>query len=60
MMTQDKSEARKKGVMAAGAAGGSVLLFVAGSPVLGVAAAGGAAYLTFRWFMYRAKRGMRF
>ena len=60
LMSQDKAEARKKGFWAAGAASGSVLLFVAGSPVLGVAAAGGAAFLTFRWFMYRAKRGMRF
>ena len=29
-------------------------------PFLGVPAAGGAAYMTYKWFMYRAKRGMRF
>jgi hypothetical protein len=23
-------------------------------------AAGGAGYLTYKWFMFRAKRGMRF
>jgi hypothetical protein len=29
-------------------------------PFLGLLAAGGAVYLTYRWFMFRAKRGMRF
>ena len=33
---------------------------LAGWPVLGVGAAAGATYLTFKWFMFRAKRGMRF
>jgi len=29
-------------------------------PVIGLVAAGGAGYLTYKWFMFRAKRGMRF
>lgn len=60
LMAQDKTEAKKKGLYAAGAWGGTVLLFVAGAPVISVAAAACAGYLTWKWFMYRAKRGMRF
>ncbi len=59
-LTHDKSEAKKKGLMAAGAWGGSVVLMATGWPVLGGAAIGGAAYLTYKWFVFRAKRGMRF
>jgi hypothetical protein len=60
LATQDKTEAKKKGIMAAGAWGGSVVLLAANFPILGGAAVAGAAYLTYKWFMYRAKRGMRF
>jgi hypothetical protein len=47
LVSRDKSEAKKKGVYAAG-------------PFLAVPAGVGAVYLTYKWFMYRAKRGMRF
>lgn len=60
LVSRDKVEARKKGLWAAGAWTGAALLAVAGSPFLAVGAAGGGAYLTYRWFMFRAKRGMRF
>jgi hypothetical protein len=60
LATRDRNEARKKGLMAVGAWGGAGLLVLAHWPMLGLAAAGGAGYLTYRWFVYRAKRGMRF
>ncbi|HSZ82255.1 MAG TPA: hypothetical protein VLA14_08235 [Polyangia bacterium] len=60
LIERDKSEAKKKGVYAAAAWGGTVLLGATASAVLWVPAAVGAGYLTWRWFYFRAKRGMRF
>jgi hypothetical protein len=61
LIARDKTEAKKKGYVALGAWGGSaLLLFGLGWTVPGVGAAVGASYLTYKWFMYRAKRGMRF
>ncbi len=60
LISQDKRTARRKGVTAAAVAGGSALMLVAGPAVLGVLGLAGAGYLTYDWFMYRAKRGMRF
>lgn len=60
LMASDKATARKKGLFAAAATGGSVLLIAASWPVLGVIGLAGAGYLTYDWFMFRAKRGMRF
>ena len=60
LMSRDKTVAKKKGIYAAAAWGGTVALGVAGMPVLGVAAAAGAGYLTWKWFVYRAKHGLRF
>jgi hypothetical protein len=61
LVSRDKAEAKKKGLFAAAAWGGTVVLGVAGlSTFLLVPAAAGAGFLTYRWFMYRAKRGMRF
>jgi hypothetical protein len=60
LMARDKDEAKKKGLFALGAAGGAGLLLTLGFPILGTGAAAGAAYLTWKWFMFRAKRGMRF
>jgi hypothetical protein len=60
LMVRDREEAKKKGYLAVGATVGSGLLFWAGAPFLGAGAAAGAAYLTFKWFMFRARRGMRF
>jgi hypothetical protein len=59
LMSRDRAEARKKGTFALSAwIGTGILAFY--SPLLAVIVAGGAAYLTYRWFMFRAKRGMRF
>lgn len=61
LMLRDKDIARKKGLWALGAWAGSGMLFtLGGSFFLGAAAAGGASYLTYKWFVFRAKRGMRF
>jgi hypothetical protein len=60
LMARDRDEAKKKGIMAAGAAAGAGVLFIVGAPILGAGATVGAAYLTYKWFVFRAKRGMRF
>jgi hypothetical protein len=60
LMSADRATARKKGLAAAGAATGSVLLLALGPAFLGVAGIVGTAYLTYDWFTFRAKRGMRF
>jgi len=60
LMARDKAEAKKKGFMAIGVWGGSALLLAANWPIAATGAAVGAAYLTYKWFVYRAKRGMRF
>ncbi len=60
LMSRDKAEARKKGLLALGAWGGAGVLMAIDWPIFAVAAVGGAGYLTYKWFMFRAKRGMRF
>jgi hypothetical protein len=58
---KDKETARKKGIMAAAVTGVAGTLIVTGAaPILGVIALVPAGYLVKDWFMYRAKRGMRF
>jgi hypothetical protein len=57
---RNKTEAKKKGVFAAAAWGGTVLLGAGIGTVLWVPAAVGAGYLTWKWFLFRAKNGMRF
>ena len=59
LMSRDRAEAKKKGLLALSAWVGTGLLFyytTFGGLLLGA----GAAYLTYRWFMFRAKRGLRF
>ena len=61
LMKTERGEAKKKGVYAAAAWGGTVLLGVAtGGTFLLIPAAAGAGYLTWKWFVYRAKNGIRF
>jgi hypothetical protein len=62
LMESNKAVARKKGTYAAAAWGGTVLLGAGiGAPfVLVAGAAVGAGYLTWKWFLFRAKNGMRF
>ena len=59
LMSQDRATAKKKGLVALSAWLGTGVFFyytTFGGILLGV----GAAFLTYRWFIYRAKRGMRF
>jgi hypothetical protein len=57
---KDRSTARKKGIIAGAATAGSVVLIATVSPLLGVLALLPSAYLVKDWFMFRARRGMRF
>jgi hypothetical protein len=57
---KDKQTARKKGLVAAAATGGVAALFAVGAPLVGLVALVPAGYLVKDWFMFRAKRGMRF
>jgi len=59
LMSQDRAEAKKKGLFALSAWTGAGVLFFYHAPILGLLTVGGAVYLTYRWFMFRAKRGMR-
>jgi hypothetical protein len=61
LMEADKRTARRKGLTAAAVAGGSVALAAVGAPVFfPIVGLAGAGYLAYDWFMFRAKRGMRF
>lgn len=58
---KDKETARKKGLTAGAVTAGSVALIATGvAPVIGLIALVPSAYLVKDWFMFRAKRGMRF
>ena len=57
---QDKQTARKKGVKAALLTGGAVAVAATVSLPLGVIALIPAGYFVRDWFMFRAKKGMRF
>jgi hypothetical protein len=57
---QDRRTSKTKGLLAASTAAGGVILAVATHPVIGLIGLGGAAYLAYDWFKFRAKRGMRF
>jgi hypothetical protein len=56
---KDRETARKKGLIAGATTAGSVALFVV-NPVLGAIALVPSAYFIKNWFMFRAKRGMKF
>ncbi len=60
LMKQNKDTATRKGVVAALTTAGGVALTAAVTPVLGVPVIAFGAYLGYDWFMFRAKRGMRF
>jgi uncharacterized membrane protein len=60
LMQADKQTARRKGLVAAAVTGGGLAVAVTLSPILGILGLAGGGYLAYDWFMYRAKRGMRF
>jgi hypothetical protein len=57
---QDKKKERNKLARMAAAGAGTAGLFVVGWPVVGAIGLVGTGYLAVDWFMFRAKRGMRF
>jgi hypothetical protein len=56
---RNKAVAKRKGTFAAVAAAGAGMVALA-SPVVGIIGLAGAAYLTWDWFSFRVKNGMRF
>jgi len=60
MTTKEKTARRKGAPGGAVAAGSAGLLVIANGPLLGGLGLAGAGYLTYDWFMFRAKNGMRF
>jgi hypothetical protein len=60
LVQRNKVVAKRKGTLAAATAVGATVVAVAASPILGVLGLAGAAYLTWDWFSFRVKHGMRF
>jgi hypothetical protein len=61
LIQRNKVVAKRKGTLAvATAAGAGVIAVVGGAPVVAIIGLAGAAYLTWDWFSFRVKNGMRF
>lgn len=61
LVQRNKVVAKRKGALAAvTAAASGALIALGASPVLPVLGLAGAAYLTWDWFSFRVKNGMRF
>jgi hypothetical protein len=59
LVQRNKTVAKRKGALAAVTAAGAGAMVLA-SPVVGIIGLAGAAYLTWDWFSFRVKNGMRF
>jgi hypothetical protein len=60
LMETNKRTAFKKGATAAAVGAAGVVLTIAAHPILGVIGLVGGGALAVDWFMFRARRGMRF
>lgn len=60
LVQRNKAVSKRKGTLAAATAVGAGVVAIAASPVVGVIGLAGAAYLTWDWFSFRIKNGMRF
>lgn len=61
LVQRNKVVAKRKGALAAVTAGATGAIAIAGAPaVLTILGLAGAAYLTWDWFSFRVKNGMRF
>ena len=60
LVQRNKVVAKRKGALAAVTGAGAAIVAVAGAPVIGIIGLAGAAYLTWDWFSFRVKNGMRF
>jgi hypothetical protein len=58
-METNQAIARRKGRTAAAVAAAGVVMLLLKWPVLGVVTLGAGVYLGYRWFKFRAERGMR-
>lgn len=59
LVQRNKAVAKRKGTLAAMTVAGAGVVVLA-SPVVGIIGLAGAAYLTWDWFSFRVKNGMRF
>lgn len=60
LVQRNKVVAKRKGTLAAATAAGAGVAVIGGAPILAVLGLAGAAYLTWDWFSFRVKNGMRF
>ena len=60
LVSRNKAVAKRKGIVAATVAGGSVVVLALASPVLGVIGLAGAGVLAWDWLSFRIKNGVRF
>jgi len=61
LVQRNKVVAKRKGTLAAATAAGAGVAVIGGAPVIAlIGLAAGAVYLTWDWFSFRVKNGMRF